>query len=464
MRKVWAATAVVLCVSLVGSSSTLAQGVATAVTGTQACEMVAEGETSSLGSALQSLDARLACTDTMSDPRVSGTASNRFSWRQYGDHVVTWGVHELSGPEGGWVGPYFGRSNAEDPSTGSVLHAVLTGSGAYAGWTYVLDATTGAGGTVLEGLIYEGPPPTWESTASLAPEVAAQESPGPAATIGEPADDGARIVGVAQLDQRTVDLSIDSPAVGEVRTRLLLPAGFDPDAEADWPVLYLLHGARDDYTSWTRQTDVEEITADLDLIVVMPEAGTWGWYSDWDNGGQGGPPMWETFHLTELRQLLERNWQAGDERIVAGLSMGGFGAMSYAGRHPDVFAGAASFSGALHTLVPDFGVPDALWGSPAEQLDAWASHDPVSLAEALDGKTLYVSFGDGSPGPLDAEIDQEMADLEAWLEPQNEAFVARLEELGIPATVVAGAGTHTWPYWERGLHEALPLLLEAIEG
>ncbi len=58
--------------------------------------------------------------------------------------------------------------------------------------------------------------------------------------------------------------------------------------------------------------------------------------------------------------------------------------------------------------------------------------------------------------------NQDAADTEAWLFPQNEAFVARLEELAIPATVNVGPGTHTWPYWERGLHEAMPMLLEAL--
>jgi hypothetical protein len=58
-------------------------------------------------------------------------------------------------------------------------------------------------------------------------------------------------------------------------------------------------------------------------------------------------PGWETFHLTELRQILERGLGAGGQRAIAGLSMGGFGAMSYAGRRPDLFRAAAAFSGVL---------------------------------------------------------------------------------------------------------------------
>lgn len=268
---------------------------------------------------------------------------------------------------------------------------------------------------------------------------------------------------VERLDGRTVDLGIASPSVGDVKVRLLLPTGFQVQPDRAWPVLYLLHGATDGYTSWTRETDVAALTADLDLLVVMPEAGEWGFYSDWWNCGQGGPPAWETFHLTELRDVLERDWRASEERVIAGLSMGGFGAVHYAEAHPELFRAVASFSGVLDPLGSVFQPDHKLWGSRSRQADIWAAHDPVGMAGALVGKPLYVSWGDGQPGPLDppaASVD----DVETWVAPQNEAFAARLAELGIAATVERGPGTHSWPYWERGLHHAMPLLLTALEG
>ena len=169
----------------------------------------------------------------------------------------------------------------------------------------------------------------FEEQAPDAPAVAAVPRP----AIGEVADDGARIVAVDTLDARTRDLTIESPSVGTVQVRLLLPAGFEADGAADWPVLYLLHGYGQGYASWTDLTDVAALTAPTDLLVVMPDADS-GWYSDAWNDGEGGSPAWETFHTTELLQLLERNWQAGEDRVVAGLSMGGLGAMDYAARHP----------------------------------------------------------------------------------------------------------------------------------
>ena len=260
-----------------------------------------------------------------------------------------------------------------------------------------------------------------------------------------------------------VDLTIESTSVGRVKVRLLLPTRFDEQPDATWPVLYLLHGATDDHATWTEQTDVADLTAGLDLLVVMPDAGTWGWYSDWWNAGQGGAPAWETFHLTELRDIIERDWRASDSRMVAGRSMGGFGAMYYATAHPDLFGAVASFSGALDPVGSDFiGYDPGLWGDRDEQADIWAAHDPVAMAEALAGKSVYVSWQDGRPGPLDPS-GALPDDLEAWVAPQNETFVARLEELGIPVTTETGHGTHAWPYSEQGLRHALPLLLEAIE-
>src|SRR5688500_4568259 len=118
----------------------------------------------------------------------------------------------------------------------------------------------------------------------------------PAQATPVPADDGAVVVGERWLDARTVDLTVSSPAVGgHVPVRVLTPPGWSPTASRTWPVLYLLQGVGDDYTSWTRETDVEELSASSDVLVVMPDAGRAGWYTDWWNGGRGGTPKWETF-------------------------------------------------------------------------------------------------------------------------------------------------------------------------
>ncbi|CAM5623660.1 hypothetical protein SANTM175S_03441 [Streptomyces antimycoticus] len=141
------------------------------------------------------------------------------------------------------------------------------------------------------------------------------------------------------------------------------------------------------WEAWTLNTDVEAITAGTPALIVSPEGGPVGFYSNWWNGGHYGPPAWETFHLAELRPLLERALRANGRRAVAGLSMGGFGALSYAARHPGLFRAAASFSGVIHTTLDPAGVqgiltgqgvdPTALWGDPAAQPALWDDPHPT---------------------------------------------------------------------------------------
>ncbi len=252
-----------------------------------------------------------------------------------------------------------------------------------------------------------------------------------------------------------------SPAVGGVGVRLLLPTGFDDKPTGRWPVLYLLHGSTGSHGDWTRKTDVERLTTPAALIVAMPDGGDEGWYSDWWNGGKGGQPMWETFHTQELPQLLERNWQASDKRAVAGLSMGGYGAMEYAARHPGMYAAAASYSGVLDPIGGGLEAND-IWGDPVAQADIWQAHDPVNIASGLKGTDLYVSYGDGTAGPFDSGVVPDQ-DAESWIHDQNVTFLARLKKLKIPVTVDAyGPGIHSWPYWERALHRSLPMILKAV--
>jgi S-formylglutathione hydrolase FrmB len=254
-----------------------------------------------------------------------------------------------------------------------------------------------------------------------------------------------------RVSPRLMDLTVHSAALGkDAHVRLMLPT----EGKRPWPVLYLLHGCCDSYQSWTRSTDIESIPALRHVLVVMPEGGQIGFYSDWRRG-----PKWETFHTAELPKLLERSYGAGRPRAIAGLSMGGLGAMDYAARHPGMFAAAASFSGVLHPLAEPriwLGLfnaytddPDKVWGDPQSNRATWAAHDPTELAGKLRGTRLFVSAGSG---PGDA--------TEALVGAETRAFTARLRTLGIPAKLdLYKGGHHDWPYWDRALKRALPTLL-----
>ena len=185
------------------------------------------------------------------------------------------------------------------------------------------------------------PPSVGASPGSAAPDVST--SPSQSSSLSS----AARIVSIRHVADRTEDLTISSPAVGdEVKVRLLLPTSYKTDKARRWPVLYLLHGCCDSYVSWSRSTDIAQLTKDSDVLVAMPDGGPVGFYSDWRAG-----PRWETFHTTELPRLLAQHYRASTVAAVAGVSMGGLGALDYAARHPGMFTVAASFSGIVHTRL-----------------------------------------------------------------------------------------------------------------
>jgi S-formylglutathione hydrolase FrmB len=290
---------------------------------------------------------------------------------------------------------------------------------------------------------------------------------------GSPAPaEQARVLSRHQVDGRTWDLRVDSPAVGgPVDVRLLLPTRYDAAPEQRGPVFYLLHGCCDSYVSWTRSTDVEELTRESDVLVVMPDGGRVGFYSDWRSG-----PAWETFHTVELPRLLAAEYRAADRQAIAGVSMGGLGALGYAARHPGRYRAAASFSGIVHTRLSDsvsrnyLGLiesegedPQALWGDPATDEETWRQHNPFDLVPKLAGVALFISAGDGTPGPLDP-AGTAVDEIESSIGAQNVAFADRLREAGVDARIdLYGSGTHNWPYWTRELHDAWPLIADALD-
>ncbi|MET9317406.1 alpha/beta hydrolase family protein [Kribbella sp. NPDC003505] len=313
----------------------------------------------------------------------------------------------------------------------------------------------------------------------LSPLAPAQAAPPPAvetATVRTAAR-GAEVVAVKQVADRLTDLTVRSQALGgrTVNVRLLTPDGWNPaDSRQHWPTFWLLHGCCGDYTSWSG-TDIAKIPSLRKILVVMPEAGWNGWYSDWWNYGAGGDPAWETFHTVELAHLLEHGWGASSNRVVAGLSMGGQGALLYAARHPGMFRAAAAYSGSAHPLLNDESInrinwffagqgndPLRVWGDPVAQRGIWEAHDPYYLAHRLKSLPVYLSCGDGTAGPLDPPGKTDA--LEADFNRQNHALAAELERLGAKhlTTNFYGPGTHAWAYWQRELHASLPMLLQAL--
>ena len=212
------------------------------------------------------------------------------------------------------------------------------------------------------------------------------------------------------------------------------------------PVLFLLHGLSDDDTTWLRRTSVERYVAPLGLAVVMPQVHR-SFYTDQAYGGR----YW-TFLSEELPELVGSLFRVSDRRedtFVAGLSMGGYGALKWALRHPDRFAAAASLSGAAHLTGlrtgrerpedprlferifgddPITGGPDDLW---------WL----IEQADVATLPALHLSCG--TEDPL---IDDNLAFRDACL------------AAGVPLTTDFGPGEHDWAYWDARIQDVLAWL------
>lgn len=275
------------------------------------------------------------------------------------------------------------------------------------------------------------------------------------------------------LSERLIELSLDSPAMGQaVTVRVLLPAGYADHSSRRYPTLFLLHGggSAEGAHSWTVKGDAEALTADTDMIVVMPDGGN-GLYSDWlVPASRHGYARWETLHIRELVPWVDATFRTVSTRAAracAGLSAGGFGALSYAARHPSLFGAAAAFSGMVDTnLHPwiveiaallDDAEPTAVWGSRQHHEHRWRAHNPWDLADRLGTVQLILSTGTGVPGdadPIRAPVDP----VELAVHQQGTSLHERLEELGIPHRWRTRRGTHSWPYWRRDLASALPEL------
>jgi S-formylglutathione hydrolase FrmB len=284
---------------------------------------------------------------------------------------------------------------------------------------------------------------------------------------------GLRVTETEALSPRLTDYTMRTPALaGPVHVRVLMPAAREPARR--YPVLYLLNGCCEDWRSWTDKGGAESSTESFPLIIVMPEGGYDGNYTDWFNAGAFGPPRWETFHVRQLVPWVERTLpavRARRGRAVAGLSMGGFGALSYAARHPGLFTAAASFSGVIDTntagaseavdyeSVQAGRAPWGPFGPRASQEVRWRAHNPWDLAENLRRLPLVLRTGNGLPG---GEHGSGAADaIEELVHRENLSTHERLLALGIGHVWDDyGPGQHEWPYWADGLRRTLPWLME----
>ena len=235
---------------------------------------------------------------------------------------------------------------------------------------------------------------------------------------------------------------------------VLLPADYKrgPSKNRRYPVLYLLHGLGGSAADWvSTRARLADYAAQYPFIIVVPE-GKDGWYTD----GLVAREKFESYFVDELIPDVDRRFRtvaSREGRAVAGLSMGGYGSMKFALKHPELFAFAASMSGALAVAswTPDQRIPEFVRASVVRVYgDAGSNvrieNDVYKLVRELTPERakalpfLYLDCG-----------------TEDFLITNSRDFSALLIEKKVAHEFRELPGTHSWPYWDRQVQEVLRL-------
>ena len=222
---------------------------------------------------------------------------------------------------------------------------------------------------------------------------------------------------------------------------------------AERRVLYLLHGLSDDASGWQRYSSIETIAREHGLVVVMPSAGR-SFYTDMVNG-----QAYFSYLTEELPSFLAATMQissAREKTLIAGNSMGGYGAFKAAFLRPDLYFAACSLSGVLainalaspadkiedQKLMREF---DIIFGGLKDL--PGSMHDPmVWLRRAAEG---------GAELPRLSAV----CGLDDDLLPLNRLFNQAAMSLGVNVQYAEAPGRHDWFFWQEQIKRWLDEVL-----
>ena len=243
--------------------------------------------------------------------------------------------------------------------------------------------------------------------------------------------------------------SLFSTALGRtMRYNVLLPRGHAP--ERLWPGMLLLHGFAGNETNWTGFTKIQQFARDIPLVIVMPQ-GNSAWYV---NAKTGVSDRYEDFVMRDLRNEMAGRFGVDTAQLsIAGLSMGGYGSLLLALKHPRSFVFVAPLSSSLD--IP-MGIPEleqhGRQGMRPELERAfgkdssgfWARNDPFTLASSIDttgAPFFYIATG------IQDEFKKRLE--------YHRSFVEILRTRGFRYEYHETPGRHNWEYWGMEIESVL---------
>jgi len=241
---------------------------------------------------------------------------------------------------------------------------------------------------------------------------------------------------------------------------VILPADYRTSKTTRYPVLYLLHGLGGHYSDWLTRTNVADYATQYRMIVIMPE-GNDSWYVD---GAAGSNDKYESYILKELMPDVDRRYrtlQSRYGRAIAGLSMGGYGAIKYGLKYPSTFAFAGSVSGAFGvTRYTEKEMGGASW-EPFLKIfgpvgsETRKTNDVFEITRALTpGRVASLPYFYFDCGTEDAA---------QHFNPNRELSGMFLEKK-IPHEYRELPGNHSWQYWDQQVKEVLRIATEKLKA
>jgi putative tributyrin esterase len=212
-----------------------------------------------------------------------------------------------------------------------------------------------------------------------------------------------------------------------------------------YPVLYLLHGLGGHYDNWSAKTRLSEYAAQFRRLVILPEGGD-GWYTDSETVQN------DRYESYIIRELIPATSGPGisKHRAIAGLSMGGYGAIKFGLKYPEMFSIVGSFSGALDaplrtqksvnlrpSIMSVFGPEDS---KTRAENDIFAIIQDASPEKIKTFPFIYLDCGTEDPF---FQI--------------NRDFVSLLLDKKVPHEYRELPGNHNWQYWDQQVQEFLRL-------
>jgi S-formylglutathione hydrolase FrmB len=243
----------------------------------------------------------------------------------------------------------------------------------------------------------------------------------------------------------------------EMAYRVILPPDYGSKLGASrrYTTVFLLHGLGGHFDNWTEKTALAGSRHGQTFIMVMPEGGD-GWYTD---SVSTPADKYESYIMQELIPEIDGKFRTiadRGHRAIAGLSMGGYGALKFGLKYPDKFAIAGSFSGALDGPLRgqehQFLRPSIMSVFGAENSQTRKDNDIFRLARELpadkvkDLPFLYFDCG-----------------TEDWLLQPNRDFADLLLKQKIPHEYRQLPGKHDWKFWNAEVEEFLEVVRKKLK-